>query len=201
MSTGKTIAFFDFDGTITTKDTMLVFFEFAKGTWAYRLYFLFLSPLLILYKLRLLPGQVAKETTLKVMFKGMDGAEFIRLGRAFCEQKIDPILRPKAMERLNWHRSQGHDVWIVSASAQEWLRPWAETNGINLICTFLQYDARNRLTGKIDGLNCNGHEKVRRIKEKIDLSAYETAYAYGDTRGDRAMLAMATYGEFKPFRK
>lgn len=201
MSPGKTIAFFDFDGTITTKDTMLVFFDFAKGKWGYRFYFLLLSPLLVLYKIGLIPGQVAKETTLKVMFKGMAGDEFRRLGKAFCEQKIDPILRPKAVERLNWHRQQGHEVWIVSASAQEWLRPWAETNGINLICTFLQYDTQNRLTGKIVGLNCNGPEKVRRIKEKIDLSTYETIYAYGDTSGDKDMLAMATYGEFKPFRQ
>lgn len=200
MSTARTIAFFDFDGTVTTKDTMLVFFKYAKGDWAFRLYFLLLSPVLVLYKLKLLPGQTAKEITLRVMFRGTAREDFVRRGKAFCAEKIDPILRPKAMERLNWHRGMGHEVWIVSASAQEWLRPWADANGIPLICTSLQYDAEDRLTGRIDGLNCNGDEKVRRIREKIDLSAYDTVYAYGDTYGDRPMLAMATHAEFKPFR-
>ena len=75
MSTGKTIAFFDFDGTITTQDTMFVFFKYAKGTWMYYFYVLLLSPVFVLFKLKLLPGQIAKEISLIVLFKGISKEE------------------------------------------------------------------------------------------------------------------------------
>lgn len=200
MSAGKTIAFFDFDGTITTADTMFVFFKYAKGTWTYYFYFWLLSPVFVLFKIGLLPGQTAKEISLRVLFGGIRKEELQRVGQAFCNEKIDALVRPKAWEKLQWHREQGHEVYIVSASAEEWLRPWTEAKNIPLICTSLLYMPDGRFTGRINGKNCNGPEKVRRIKEKIDLAEYQTVYAYGDTSGDKDMLALATYGEFKPFR-
>lgn len=200
MSTGKTIAFFDFDGTITTADTMFAFFKYAKGTYAYYFYFWLLSPVFVLYKIGLLPGQTAKEISLRVLFGGMQRETLESIGKAFCHQKVDGLVRPKAWEKLQWHRNQGHEVYIVSASAEEWLRPWTEAKGINLICTGLLYTPEGRFTGRINGKNCNGKEKVCRIEQKINLAHYQTVYAYGDTSGDKDMLAMATYGEFKPFR-
>lgn len=200
MSQEKTIAFFDFDGTITTSDTMFAFFKFAKGTVGYYGYFLLLSPVFILFVLKLIPGQWAKEISLKLLFGGIDRADFNRIGSDFALTQIDALVRPKAWERILWHRVQGHEIYIVSASAQEWLRPWADSKQIPLICTYLKYNNEGKFTGKIDGKNCNEDEKVRRIKEEINLSEYKTVYAYGDTSGDKAMLAMATHGEFKPFR-
>jgi len=200
VSTGKTIAFFDFDGTITTQDTMFVFFKYAKGTWMYYFYMMLLSPVFVLFKLKLLPGQIAKEISLIVLFKGIYKEELNRVGKEFCVFKIDGIIRPKAWEKILWHREHGHEVYIVSASAEEWLRPWTETKELNLICTSLRYDENGKFTGRIDGKNCNGKEKVCRIEEKINLKEYDTIYAYGDTSGDKDMLSIATFGEFRPFR-
>lgn len=200
MSTEKTIAFFDFDGTITTEDTMFAFFKFVKGTWLYYFYFLLLSPVFVLFKLKLIPSQTAKEISLLLLFKGTQKEKFTAWGKEFCAQKIDAMVRPKAWEKLMWHRNQGHEVYIVSASAEEWLRPWTEKKEVNLICTALLYNEQGIFTGRISGKNCNGKEKVCRIEEKINLKEYNTIYAYGDTSGDKEMLAMATYGEFKPFR-
>lgn len=200
MSNGKTIAFFDFDGTITTSDTMFVFFRYAKGPFWYWVYVLLLSPVFVLYKLKLLPGQIAKEISLIVLFKGIHQDELNRIGKEFCASKIDGIVRPKAWQKILWHREQGHEVYIVSASAEEWLRPWTEEKGINLICTSLLYNEHGKFTGRINGKNCNGKEKVCRIEERINLKEYETIYAYGDTSGDKDMLEIATFGEFRPFR-
>lgn len=200
MSTGKTIAFFDFDGTITTSDTMFAFFKFSKGSLLYYIYFLILSPVFVLFKLKILKDQLAKEITLSLLYKGTPKNTLRQLGTRFCAQKVDGLIRPKAWEKIEWHRAQGHDVYIVSASAEEWLRPWTESRDLHLICTGLLYDNQDKFTGKINGKNCNGVEKVCRIEEKINLKEYSTVYAYGDTSGDKPMLAIATYGEFKPFR-
>lgn len=196
---GKTIAFFDFDGTMTTADTMFVFFKFARGSALFYLVFVLLSPVFVLYKLKLLSGHFAKEAALFMLFKGISQEKLQNFGVDFCEKKLETLLRKKALERWQWHKSQGHEVWIVSASCEEWLRPWADKNGMPLICSSLEYK-NGRFTGRLRGKNCNGPEKARRIGETVDLSKYQNIYAYGDTSGDKQMLALATYPEFKPFR-
>jgi phosphatidylglycerophosphatase C len=56
------------------------------------------------------------------------------------------------------------------------------------------------VTGKIDGKNCNGKEKAKRIKQAINLNEYDSIYAYGDSAGDKQMLALATYTYYKNFK-
>ena len=57
-----------------------------------------------------------------------------------------------------------------------------------------------KITGKIDGKNCHGSEKVCRIEERYNLSDYTDIYCYGDTRGDKPMLELGTIKFYKPFR-
>lgn len=197
----RCIAFFDFDGTVTYSDTMFAFFKYAVGPVRYVFFFLLLSPVFALYKLRLLPGQKSKELTLGFFFRGMkkDGLE--NLGRNFCREKMNGLIRPQAMEKINRHKTMGHEVFIISASAGEWLEPWCRENQLSVLSTRLLYDESGTFTGKIDGKNNNGPEKERRIREAVNLSLFEKIYAYGDTAGDREMLALAHVAQFKPFRQ
>ncbi|HEY0274315.1 MAG TPA: HAD-IB family phosphatase, partial [Chitinophaga sp.] len=104
-------------------------------------------------------------------------------------------------EAIQEHLAAGHRVIVVTASAEEWVRPFCQGMGIEVIGSRMETDAEGRLTGKLLGLNCNGEEKVCRIKAQVDLSAYTSIYAYGDSSGDRPMLALAgSNARFKPFR-
>lgn len=196
----RSIAFFDFDGTVTYSDTMFAFFKYAVGPFRYVLFFLLLSPVFVLYKFRLLPGQKAKELSMAFLFRGMHKGTLEKLGRDFCREGMSELIRPEAMEKINWHRSLGHEVFIVSASAGEWLEPWCLENELPVLCTRLLYDESGAFTGKIAGKNNNGPEKERRIREAVNLSLYQTIYAYGDTAGDREMLELAHVVCFTPFR-
>jgi HAD superfamily phosphoserine phosphatase-like hydrolase len=91
------------------------------------------------------------------------------------------------------------EIVIVSASPDNWLKAWCKQFGAALISTKLEVRDR-KLTGKIDGKNCRGEEKVRRIRMQYDLSNYDEVYAYGDTKGDKPMLALATFAFYQPFR-
>ncbi len=197
----RCVAFFDFDGTVTYSDTMFAFFRHAVGAFRYVFFFLFLSPIFILYKLKILPGQKAKELSLFFLFRGMKKDVLENLGRHFCREKMNRLIRPRAMEKINWHKNMGHEVFIVSASAGEWLEPWCKENELSVLCTRLLYDKSGAFTGKIDGKNNNGPEKERRIREAVNLSLFHKIYAYGDTSGDREMLALANIAVFKPFRQ
>jgi HAD superfamily hydrolase (TIGR01490 family) len=121
------------------------------------------------------------------------------IGENYARIRIPKLLRSEALERLLWHRSEGHEVAVVSASPGLWLAAWVKDQGLHLICTRLG-ERDGLFSGRYDGLNCHGVEKVRRIREYFDVESFTKVYAYGDTLGDKPMLSMAHEAFYKPFR-
>ncbi len=195
----KKIAFFDFDGTITTKDTMLELIKFQKGTAAFYSGFLLNSPFLAAYKAKIISNQRAKEKVLVYFFKGTPLASFQSACENFATQILPALIRPAALKEIAELKTKGFEIVIVSASAENWIKTWCHQTGVNLIATKLE-TINDTLTGKLDGLNCHGEEKVARITAGYDLSQYNEIYCYGDTSGDKPMLALATNAFYKPFR-
>ena len=192
------IAFFDFDGTITTQDSLPDFIKFAIGKPKYYLGLCLLSPILLAYVLKLLPNHIAKEKMISYYFKGWPEKNFQTVADEYAALQIDKIVRPKALEKLRWHQEQGHKVVIVSASMKSWLKKWCDTQNVELISTQLEIK-QGKLTGKFATKNCHGKEKVNRIKEQYSLQDYSYIYAYGDSSGDKDMLKLANEAFYKPF--
>ncbi len=195
----RRIAFFYFDGTITTKDTLLEFIKFSKGNFRFYLGFALTSPWLFAYKAGLISNQQAKEKVLSSFFGGMPLASFNELCARFSEQKLDRLIRPKAAVEIRQLKEAGYTIVIVSASPENWLRTWAERSGLEVIATRLEV-AEGRLTGRIAGKNCHGMEKVSRVKAIYDLEEFSSISAYGDTSGDKPLLSIAHTSFYKPFR-
>ncbi len=195
----KRIAFFDFDGTITTKDTLLELIRFHKGALRFYLGFLLNGPWLIAYKIRLISNQAAKERILAHFFGGSSLDRFDRQCDAFAGDRLPSLIRPKAILEIQRLKEAGAEIFVVSASPENWIRQWTDNMQVKLIATRLA--ARNgKITGKIVEKNCYGQEKVRRILGTANLEDYDEIYAYGDTNADRPMLNLATTSFFKPFR-
>lgn len=195
----RSIAFFDFDGTITTRDTMLELIRYRHGRLKFYLGFLALSPLMVFMKAGVISNQQAKEKMLGLFFGGMAIDQFNKTCSEFSRACIPQLLRPAAVETLAALRKAGTDVVLVSASAENWLADWCQLNGITLIASKLEL-VNGKLTGKLVGQNCHGEEKVSRIKKEFDLSLYDSIVCYGDTSGDKPMLALGTESFYKPFR-
>jgi HAD superfamily hydrolase (TIGR01490 family) len=195
----KAIAFFDFDGTITTKDTLLEFIRFAKGWGRFLWGFLVNSPWLVAMKLGLVGNQEAKERVLRYFFRGMPARDFDRLCQQFAQSVLPSLVRPAALDEISRLRENGSLIVVVSASPENWIRTWAQSQGLELIASQLEIN-NGKLTGRIAGLNCHGPEKVRRILEKHVITDYEEVYAYGDSNGDLPMLELATSRFYRPFR-
>lgn len=193
------IAFFDFDGTITRRDTLFEIIRYQKGAIALYTGMLLLSPILVLFRLKLLSSHSTKQFVLRWFFRGTPAAQFRTLCEAFCRHRLPALLRPQALAAIQDHLAKGHLVAVVTASAQDWVAPWCATMGISCIATQLEVKDQ-QLTGNILGLNCNGDEKVCRIRAQYQLEQYENIYAYGDSNGDSAMLAIAGTAVYKPFR-
>ena len=193
------LALFDFDGTITKDDSLLKFIRFVVGDVRFVFGLVVLSPILVAYKLKLIPNYKAKQKMLSWFFKGMSKEAFLKVANEYSLVHIDKILRSKAIEKINWHKNQGHKVVVVSASIECWLRPWCEKNGLELIATKLEIKD-DIVTGKLLSKNCYGVEKANRIKEIYNLKDFEYIYSYGDSSGDKQMLELAHEKFYKPFR-
>ena len=178
---------------------MLEFIKFSKGTFRFYLGFLLNSPYLVAMKLKLMSNQSAKEKVLQYFFNGMSAADFKKQCEAFTRQDLPRLIRPGAIEEIRKLKESGSVVVVVSASPQNWICHWAADMQVELIASVLE-EKEGKLTGRIVGKNCHGQEKVRRIMEKYVVSDYDAIYAYGDTSGDRPMLAMAHNSFYKPFR-
>lgn len=197
MSDG--LALFDFDGTITRKDTLLDFMMYVKGLPVSIAVFIRLIPAAVAWRRGRLTNQAFKERFLTLSFRGLSETKLRERGVEYCRERIPRLVRHGALERLEWHRNQGHRIVIVSASTDVWLSEWCRRQHVELICSELEFTG-GRCTGRLKGANCRGPEKVRRIRAEIDTAAYGTVYAYGDSSGDDDMLGIADEKFFKPFR-
>lgn len=220
------IAFFDFDGTMAKGDSLLGFVAFVRGKK--RLYWGLFSRCFILigYALGLISNTKAKQAVMRYFFANMDYKEFLQECERFCPD-LESRLKPAALARLQWHKDRGDVVVMVSASFEEYLAPLCAKLGMECIGTRLATQTQNKdsrggdsscglesqagsekvdsrlestfLSGEFATPNCYGEQKVVRIKARYDLSSYEEIYAYGDSKGDTAMLALATHAFYKPF--
>ena len=194
----KKIVAFDFDGTLTTKDTLLVFIRYAKGSKDFWLGFLRFAHLLVLMKLGLYPNWKAKQKVFAHFFEGMRIEDFNEFCLRFA-QDHQHLLRPKGIEALHQALSDGAKVMIVSASIDNWVKPFFENQSIQILGTQIEVKG-GLLTGRFLSKNCYGQEKVNRI---LALYPHREDYhltAYGDSRGDKELLAFADESHYKPFR-
>lgn len=148
------------------------------------------TPMLAGYKLGLVAGTTIRHVVTRFGFRGVPAARVHAAGERFAAEYLPKVLRPEAMQRIAWHRSQGDEVVLVSGGFDFYLAPWCRQHGLDLICSTLETRG-DRLTGRYQGAQCVGAEKARRVRERYDLAAYGHCYAYGDTPEDEAMLALA----------
>jgi HAD superfamily hydrolase (TIGR01490 family) len=195
----KKIAFFDFDGTITKKDSLLEFIKFSKGNLRFYFGFLLNSPFLVAYKLKIISNQKAKERILQFFFGNMLLDKFEKICEDFNQQVIPGLIRPGALKEIGDLKKDNVEVVVVSASPENWIRQWTESMQVKLIATRLEVKDK-KITGKIAGYNCHGKEKLNRILKEYNLEEFAAVYAYGDSSGDKLMLSLAHHQFMKPFR-
>jgi phosphatidylglycerophosphatase C len=194
----KVLALFDFDGTITFFDSTYSFYKFlykSELSFFFNHYILCLWHLM-LYRLRLINYLILKEKRLDIHTSRYNNADFFNLTEQYYEKVFYNLLNPKAIERINWHKSQGHDVWVISASFDFLLHDWVIKNNIKLITNKTVLKGSKRC---IVGKDVNYDAKIEYLQLQVNLDEYADIYAYGDSDGDKAMLSIANFKFYKPF--
>ena len=221
-----TIHAFDFDGTLTTRDTLLLFIRHARSRWALLGGLLLFSPLLVLMKLHLADNGRTKERLFAHYIRGMLERDFDALCQSFARSHTH-VLRTAGLRTVQQGLDRGDRVVILSASIDRWveacLRPFlVSSSQFQVLGTEIEV-VDGRLTGRFATPNCYGPEKVRRLKEFLKkvsprgdvegatkvsprgdvegaLEGTPFIIAYGDSRGDKELLAYADESHYKPFR-
>ena len=186
----KTLVLFDFDGTMTRKDTFPAFIFFVFGRAKGILGFLIHAPYILFYYFGVLNGSSLKQKIVSYFFKGKDTDAIRKNGIAFAEELNVNGMNIEVMNDFMQYQLKGFDLCIVSASLDIWIAPFAKIYNIKYICTETEV-AGNKFTGKLKTPNCNGKEKANRIKVAYNLSEYENIIAYGNSKGDEAMMNLA----------
>ncbi len=188
MGEKQKIVIFDFDGTLTTNDTLIAFIRYACGNAAFVCGFLLHLPLLVLMKLRLYDNGKTKERVFSYFFRGWTEERFTQTCGAFAASRRH-LLRQQTVNILRQAQQDGARVLIVTASIDRWVQPFFPD--VEVLGTQVEVN-NGLLTGRFQTPNCYGAEKVRRVEECIKEASHITAY--GDSRGDRELLAWADEG-------
>ncbi len=189
---------FDFDGTLTVKDSFTAFLKWRAGPVRYALGLARLVPAAAAYLFHRDRGRI-KAAAVGVFLKGVPHDRLEADARAFAESHARKLLRPDAVAAWKRWRDQRVRLVIVTASPDIVVAPFARGLGADAILgTQLSYDPENRVLGAFSGPNCRGPEKVVRLREVFGHDVRLKA-AYGDTSGDTEMLAMAEIKGFRVF--
>jgi len=191
---------FDFDGTLTVRDSFTAFLKWRVSGPRYALGMVRLLPAAIAYLGHRNRGRI-KAAAVREFLKGLTRNQLEAQARAFAEAEAPRLLRPDAVQAWRRWRQRRAKLVIVSASPDIVVAPFARGLGADaLIATDLAYDRDDRVTGGFMGHNCRGPEKVRRLRamfgEDLRLMA-----AYGDTSGDREMLQIAEDPGYRVFKE
>lgn len=188
----RDLALFDFDGTITTRETFPDFMACAVPRGRLALGRLLFAPWVVGYRLGVVPVALLRTALVRYAFSGVPLAGVEAAGAALASDVLPGLVRPEMQAQIDWHRARGDTVVVVSGGFDVYLAPWCRAQGIDWICSSLA--VRNaRLSGRYAGAQCVADEKARRVRARYDLDSYHAIHAYGDTHEDHALLALADH--------
>ena len=194
--TPQTIAVFDFDETLITIDSLPDFFLRSFGLKQLLIKGPSFLPTLVRFKLGLISNTIAKEALLRTFLVDVSPQAFTDLCVDYQARLISKT-NPVALKRLRWHQRQGHTVIVMSASLEDWVKPWAKQYGVGTVIASRLEITKGRITGKLKGLNCYGPEKVVRLLAEFPHRDTYRLYVYGDGKSDAEILAFSD----EPFLK
>ena len=192
------IVAFDFDGTLTIRDSFTAFLRWRTGAGGWALGLMKMAPAVAAYARDRDRGRI-KAASVKEFLGGVPRSQVEADAERFAAEIWPDFMRPDALSAWNaWGERGAHRV-IVTASPETTVAPFARRLGADaLLGTHMAFDSQDRVTGGFSTPNCRGEEKVRRLKAAYGDDVVIAA-AYGDTSGDTEMIAMAQEKGFRVF--
>ena len=194
----RPIAAFDFDGTLTIRDSFMDFLRWRAGPFRFALGMARLGPSALAYFGHRDRGRL-KAGAVREFLKGEERGALAASCEAYAVAAWSRLMRPDALQAWADWKSKGALMTIVTASPETLIEPFARRLGADLLLgTRLSFDEDGRVDGAFVGENCRALEKVVRLKAHFGPGV-RLAAAYGDTSGDAEMLEIADVRGYRQF--
>lgn len=198
LAEGRPIVAFDFDGTLTIRDSFTAFLRWRTGVAAWTRGLVRLTPAALTYLQDHDRGRI-KAASVRAFLMGIERETLENEAERFAEAVWSGFMRPDALACWNAWGERGVHRVIVTASPETTVAPFARRLGAeNLIGTRLAFDSQDRVAGAFLGENCRGEEKMNRLRAVYGPEV-RLAAAYGDTSGDAQMIAAAVEKGYRVF--
>lgn len=191
MATRK-VAAFDFDGTLAKGDSLVPFVIRLLGNRKVAQAVLAHAPAFAAISLGKGDRDKTKEKFIARLLAGHSAEEVHALGNTFADDLLSTRMFDDTLGRVSWHRDQGHELVLVSASLDVYLKPLCEQLGFDGSVTTLLEIEDGKATGRLVGSNVRAVEKVRRLEEWLGTDDVEL-WAYGNSSGDYELLERANH--------
>lgn len=193
QKTDRIIAAFDFDGTVTTSDSLRDFVRHEFGNARFAAAVFRSLPWLVGMRLGFCDRAIAKTRFLAAALGGLTQRDLEASARRYAAGRLRHLVRPEMAARIREHQRRGHQLLLISASPSLYLKHWAEAAGFDaVLATELEFQ-EGLFSGHLASPNCWGPEKTRRLNQWLRGDQPRALFAYGDSRGDQEMLALADH--------
>ncbi|MBY0379955.1 MAG: HAD-IB family hydrolase [Burkholderiales bacterium] len=194
--TNGMVAYFDFDGTLTNRDTLIPFVLYVAGIFKFIKRFHLITMVVFLYYAKIFNNERAKECFLTIMLKGLSEDYIEKKAKSFAYDKLDKCVKSDIFAKLAYHLEHQHKVILVSANLAIYLRYWANKHKLSaVIATEIEF-INHIATGKLSTRNCYGKIKIDRIRNYLNNNqlSFVYSYGYGNSHGDFALLSYVDEG-------
>lgn len=190
------VSVFDLDGTLTRRDTYLAYLlGYLRRTPRRWSRVPSLAVAVCLFYAGFKDNTWLKTTFLAAVLGGLGRDQLGPWTDAFVSRLTAKGLRPRGLAKLQERRASGDVLVLASASPDLYVEPLARRLGFDhTICTRLGWSAERRLTGRLEGGNCHGLEKKRRVESWRRTAGIEGPLrVYTDHHADLPLLLIADH--------
>ena len=190
------IAFIDFDGTLTRKDSFFQFIKRVAPGWKHLVGLGFIGCWYLAFLSGFISRQRLKEKAIQFFLGGKDANSVYEKSNRFARNILPGLITERGKMLLYSYKKKDVKIVIVTASLDLWIKPWCRQMGYDYLCSHIEI-VNGKITGKIIGENCRGVEKVNQIKKHYILKGYNKIFVHGDSKQDMEMLRLGTDSFYK----
>lgn len=190
----KKLAIFDIDYTITRKETLMELFKYTIKNDKKNLKFLPRAAYCgFMYIIKFYDEKKVKETFLKFIDK-IEEKDLALLVKNFYNDRLQNILYKDALNMMKDLKSKGYDIYLISASPEFYVNEFYEIKEVDKIFGTKFKFENGAFLRQMDGENCKGEEKVKRLKSYLNENNIEVdfkeSYMFSDSLSDKPLLDM-----------
>ncbi|HFC00969.1 MAG TPA: haloacid dehalogenase-like hydrolase [Phaeodactylibacter sp.] len=194
----KELIVFNFNKTITRRNSMFEFIRFTHGSFSLYFYLVLFSPVFLLSKIGLVSRKKRNELLMRYLYKGESVFMLTTWGEQFCMARYNSFLRPDALDIIRQLKKKQKHIIVISESAKIWVEPFTKKLGLELIATDWEYK-EGKFTGRFLTHNCCGKEKATRLKAYLNINEFQKLIVYGNSSRDKFLYKLADIHYHKYF--